>query len=143
MLSKYRAIRHRVAGTGSIRLWRAKELKTKSSVRTLATTPLCVEALERRRGTPGGPFKKNLRKHQVYIIWNKAKKTAGIDDRDCIPHCGRHTFATRLLEETGDLKLVQQWLGHSSIMTTARVYAKVLVPRMMDAASILAKRRGT
>ena len=60
-----------------------------------------------------------------------------------VPHCCRHAFATRLLEETGDFKLVQQWLGHASITTTARVHAKVLIPRMMDAASILAKRRGT
>ena len=40
------------------------------------------------------------------------------------PHALRHTFATDLLEETGNLALVQDALGHASADTT-RVYAKV------------------
>ena len=48
---------------------------------------------------------------------------AGIDWR-LHPHALRHTFATELLEETGDLALVQDALGHSKPETT-RVYAKV------------------
>jgi len=48
---------------------------------------------------------------------------AGIDWR-IHPHALRHTFATELLEETGDLALVQDALGHSKPETT-RVYAKV------------------
>lgn len=40
------------------------------------------------------------------------------------PHALRHTFATELLDETGNLALVQDALGHSRPETT-RVYAKV------------------
>ena len=40
------------------------------------------------------------------------------------PHALRHTFATNLLEDTGNLALVQDALGHASPETT-RVYAKV------------------
>jgi site-specific recombinase XerD len=40
------------------------------------------------------------------------------------PHKFRHAFATRLLEETSDLAMVQDALGHSSPETT-RVYAQV------------------
>ena len=47
-------------------------------------------------------------------------------------HDLRHTFATRLLRRTGNLKLVSKLLGHSSIETTAR-YAHVLDEDIADA----------
>jgi site-specific recombinase XerD len=50
-------------------------------------------------------------------------KEAGIGWR-VHPHALRHTFATELLDETGNLALVQDALGHSRPETT-RVYAKV------------------
>jgi len=53
------------------------------------------------------------------------------------PHALRHTFATDLLEETGDLALVQDALGHRDPETT-RVYAKVRNSRLARA---MAKRQ--
>jgi len=47
-------------------------------------------------------------------------------------HDLRHTFATRMLRQTGNIKLVSRLLGHSSIETTAR-YAHVLVDDMRAA----------
>ena len=41
------------------------------------------------------------------------------------PHSFRHSFATHMLERTGNLALVQDLLGHSS-PTTTRIYAQVL-----------------
>lgn len=55
--------------------------------------------------------------------WREALKTARIHDFRF--HDLRHTFATRLLRETGNIKLVSQLLGHSDIETTTR-YAHVL-----------------
>lgn len=53
--------------------------------------------------------------------WTRALAEAGIDDFRF--HDLRHTTATRLLRATGNLRLVQQLLGHRSIETTLR-YAR-------------------
>jgi integrase len=50
--------------------------------------------------------------------WGKALKVAGIEDFRF--HDLRHTAATRTLRATGNLKVVQEQLGHRDIATTAR-----------------------
>jgi integrase/recombinase XerC len=38
-------------------------------------------------------------------------------------HKARHTAGQRVLDATGNLKAVQQLLGHTSIQTTGDIYA--------------------
>jgi integrase/recombinase XerC len=60
------------------------------------------------------------------------------------PHMLRHSFASHLLQSSGDLRAVQELLGHANI-TTTQVYTKLdfqHLAKVYDAAHPRAKRRG-
>ena len=55
-------------------------------------------------------------------------------------HDFRHNFGTKLLRETGNLKLVQRALNHADIATTTR-YAHVLDAEVAEAMEAVTKSR--
>ncbi len=57
-------------------------------------------------------------------LWKRAVAEAGLP-RELSIHCARHTLAVALLKKSGNLRLVQKQLGHTSPTTTANIYADV------------------
>ncbi len=70
-------------------------------------------------GARGG----RLTPQRVWLELRAHAKAAGLDAR-VHPHMLRHSFASHVLQSSGDLRAVQELLGHSSISTT-QVYTRL------------------
>lgn len=66
----------------------------------------------------------------VWYILNRYSGQEGTG-RHISPHTFRHTFATALLTNGADIRLVQEMLGHSSISTTQR-YTHITTERLKE-----------
>jgi integrase len=79
-----------------------------------------------------------LTRNGVHSYWRRLRKQAGISNLRF--HDLRHDFGTKLLRETGNLKLVQRAMNHATIATTVR-YAHVLDDEVAAAMERVAKSR--
>ena len=59
----------------------------------------------------------------VFKMVKKQALAAGVD-KEISPHTFRHSFATHMIENGADLRVVQEMLGHESILTT-EIYTHV------------------
>lgn len=68
-------------------------------------------------------FGKPLSRVSIFNLVKTQAMAAGVN-KEISPHTFRHSFATHLIENGADLRVVQEMLGHESILTT-EIYTHV------------------
>jgi len=78
------------------------------------------------RGIRGGPLNQRL----IAKVVEAARMQLGLP-ASATPHAMRHSFATHLLDAGGDLRAIQELLGHASLSTT-QAYTAVDTARLLE-----------
>jgi integrase/recombinase XerC len=115
----------------ALRAWREESQPANATAHADAQSPV----FPGRGGAPIGPRAIQLRLRQL-------AKQQGIWKR-VHPHLLRHSFASHVLESSGDLRGVQELLGHADIATT-QIYTHLdfqHLAKVYDAAHPRAKRK--
>jgi integrase len=99
--------------------------KTPKGIRDVPMSDRAIEVLKRRCGErrEGWVFasKRSKSGHLTTLAkkFRQARKKAGLPEA-LVLYCGRHDFGTRMLKQTGNLKLVMNAMGHVDVKTAMK-----------------------
>jgi len=101
---------------GTATFWLTKSGRS----RTVPLTERVRDILRSMEREKSGPFGK-IKQYQFRAVWHEAKAAVGLGtDSELVPHCLRHTCASRLVRGGVDIRRVQMWLGHQTLQMTMR-----------------------
>lgn len=101
---------------GAVTFWLTKSGRSRS----IPLTQRVRDMLATMDRTGAGPFAK-IKQYQFRAVWHAAKDAIGLSsDHELVPHCLRHTCASRLVRGGIDIRRVQMWLGHQTLQMTMR-----------------------
>lgn len=119
---------------GTMAIWQTKNKRPRSVPMTRRVRDIIAR---RNELTPKGqrlfPFGNDWMGH----AWERMKHAMGLgEDSQFVPYTLRHTCASRLIQRGVSMRVVQEWMGHRSIVVTMR-YAHLSPTNLLEAVKVL------